>query len=730
MKYKRNLGLIVLFIIFTFHYHFVYVGTMITSIDVYSQKVPHSSGQISGKRQWLNNSDFSSQTSWKKSISGDKKDVNASIREGVANFEVLGEKKTFSLIADPPTASNWTEVNNPNFPNKTQYHEITSEGCWVRHTYDDMTANQNPSVHWDKNISMPVDISDFIITSASIQARVNASVDENLDRSGDTLAKSGWPTTYMNSYVVGDYVRFYVLVSDLEKNKVYEIAYFQTEELGRGNPPGTDILSDTYMITVPQEVLIFYLSSVLSTDHCNFTVTLGMKLFTEDNSATGIDEDTFNDLIINYLNFTFTYEKKINQLTTVSWNQNGDELNKLSSENYKVLSTEAHLNFKYKISQNWTKTTLSINSEIRIHLNGQFHPITIKLSQINTTFNEINLYLSPPTDSVNLSIQVFIADEFHLDQNINISIDEVYLYISYVIITPESDENGDSNKIIQESGLNWIILSILFAVSGVLGVISLRTYYLAPRKRKMERYLLQRTQKYKDIKNIQAIVISHREGGNLMYFKNYTFLEGEEEVMFSGFIQAIMTISEEITRRSIEKNGLIELKEEFGIEKLNELDFRHFICLIMEREEIRVVLILNERASERLKNHTALFISKLFLQFAKQIKNWKGILDEFEELIASFVNNHYELYYKEFFEINQKTFDLMRLSKERKFTKLETRVINNIISISKDKNKFELETVLNIVSEQNKDLVINAIESLIELKIIVPFIPKEISLMT
>jgi len=483
----------------------------------------------------------------------------------------------------------------------------------------------------------------------------------------------------------------------------------------------------TYMITVPQEVLIFYLTSVLSTDNFNFTVTLGIRLQIEDNVLEWYDLDTFDELIINFMNLTITYEKKIDQSTSVSWNQDGNKISELCSGNQRIVSTGAELKFKYKISQNWTSTTSSLNSEIRIHLNGQFHPITIKLSQVNTTFDDVNLYLSPPTDSVNLSIQVFIADEFNLDQYINISIDDVYLYISYVIFIPETDESGDSKEIMQETGLNWIILSILFAVSGILGLISLRTYYLVPRKRKMERYLLQRTQKYKDIKNIQAIVISHKLSGILMFYINYTFLEGEDEVLFSGFIQAIMTISEEITRRSIEKDGLIELKDEFGIEKINELDFRHFVCLIMEREEIRIVLILNERASNRLKNQTALFISNLYLQFAKQIKNWKGVLHEFEELITPFINSHYELYYKEFFEMSQSIFDQMKLSKERKFTKLETRIINNIISILKDKNKFKLDTLANLVSEENKDLVIDAIESLIELKIIIRFIPKIIS---
>ena len=223
--------LIMSFIIFTFIIQPIYVTTIKNSINVDNQGTPHISGQISGKEQWLNNSDFSSQTSWEKSISGDEKDVNASIRGGVANFDVLGEQRTFSLIADPP-ALDWTESDNPDFPNRPDVDEITSAGCRVSHEFDDQTANQNPSVHWDKNITMPIDMSDYIITSASIQARVNATVDENLDRLEDYLTEDLAridPDWIVDTYGVGDYVRYYVLISDLEKNRVYEISYFQDQ---------------------------------------------------------------------------------------------------------------------------------------------------------------------------------------------------------------------------------------------------------------------------------------------------------------------------------------------------------------------------------------------------------------------------------------------------------------------------------------------------------------------
>ena len=78
---------------------------------------------------------------------------------------------------------------------------------------------------------MSVNMSDYIIKGASIQAVVNATADENLDRYYDFVFGRNArisPTVPVDQYGDGDYVRFYILLSDLEKNKVYEIAHLQT----------------------------------------------------------------------------------------------------------------------------------------------------------------------------------------------------------------------------------------------------------------------------------------------------------------------------------------------------------------------------------------------------------------------------------------------------------------------------------------------------------------------
>jgi len=93
----------------------------------------------------------------------------------------------------------------------------------------------------------------------------------------------------------------------LEKLNVFEISNFQTIDLGDDTAGTYDFLPDTFMNTVSQEVLEFYIRKVLETDH-NFTITLGMRIYCEDNYLL-YDTDYWDNLRIKSFNLTFTYEK-------------------------------------------------------------------------------------------------------------------------------------------------------------------------------------------------------------------------------------------------------------------------------------------------------------------------------------------------------------------------------------------------------------------------------------
>jgi hypothetical protein len=106
------------------------------------------------------------------------------------------------------------------------------------------------------------------------------------------------------------------------------------------------------------------------------------------------------------------------------------------------------LKFNYSIDHEWP-TNLSAFSEIRILINDNPHSETIRLSSANLTFGEAkvggfditNLILKEV--NITLSIQVFIANTFGLDQNITISIDDVYLSITYIETVPDISSTYD-----------------------------------------------------------------------------------------------------------------------------------------------------------------------------------------------------------------------------------------------------------------------------------------------
>ncbi|MFX1355858.1 MAG: hypothetical protein ACFFA8_01115 [Promethearchaeota archaeon] len=261
----------------------------------------------------------------------------------------------------------------------------------------------------------------------------------------------------------------------------------------------------------------------------------------------------------------------------------------------------------------------------------------------------------------------------------------------------------------------WIVLIGLAILISVLGSLSIRSYVIIPRRKKKEAKLLSRTQRFKDLKNIQAIVVIHKLSGIPLYSKSYSILEKQKKELFSGFIQAITTIGEEIAG----KGQITEDSDEITVvEKILELDFKYFDCLICDQGDIRIVLVLKEKASDRLKEIIANFSMGLTLQLSRQIENWDGSLDMFETLIPPILENYIELFYKEPFELNSPEY-IAQMRKEMELTSMETRVLNVIYSMVKTKNSFYLDYLLEAIHEQNKDKVIDALENLIERKLII-----------
>jgi hypothetical protein len=416
-----------------------------SNIDLKNPENIHASAQETFTTNWLENPTFDDPVEpvWYSKGEGDLSDVKATAGLGHANLSVIGDQRTFSEISGTPTSDDWLNVTNPAFPALPDFHGIDEYGCEVNHTWiDPDDTNQSPSVHWERDITMPVNMSDYVITSASISAVYNASVTTQPGGAGTPNEFYGVDCPGDPVQNSGDYdtARFYVLISDLEDNETYEIAWYQTVDLGQDDPEISNI-TDTFMNIVVEEALIFYLNSLFVRDNYNFKVTLGIRIKCVDNF--NYDRDRWDSLRIKTCNLTFTYEKKIGQTTSISWNQDGDKISNISNDT--IVINEALLNFKYKIDKNWTEE--SPNSEIRVFIGNNKHSETIKLTNTSTSFQiaktggyDVTSLITYNT-YINFSIQVYLADEFLLDRNITVSIDDVFLNITYTVTFPDTQSN-------------------------------------------------------------------------------------------------------------------------------------------------------------------------------------------------------------------------------------------------------------------------------------------------
>ncbi|KKK57983.1 hypothetical protein LCGC14_3049010, partial [marine sediment metagenome] len=165
---------------------------------------------------------------------------------------------------------------------------------------------------------MTDDMSDYNITSVELKVIFNASVEttsgNGLD--GVDVLPSEAAT---DQFGIGDFVSFYVLISDIEFKNPYIVAFNRTTDLGRDSNPTVDNITDSLIYTYDESVIITALNSAFEKDstHSNFTITLGIDIYCEDNWIN--DRDVFNYLYFKDFNFTFTYEKKIDKFSSLSW---------------------------------------------------------------------------------------------------------------------------------------------------------------------------------------------------------------------------------------------------------------------------------------------------------------------------------------------------------------------------------------------------------------------------
>ncbi|MHA2277629.1 MAG: hypothetical protein ACXAC2_17755, partial [Candidatus Kariarchaeaceae archaeon] len=264
----------------------------------------------------------------------------------------------------------------------------------------------------------------------------------------------------------------------------------------------------------------------------------------------------------------------------------------------------------------------------------------------------------------------------------------------------------------------WVIILALLGIIATFGLVILRTYVYLPKKRKKKSELLAKTQRYKDVMSIEALLISSEVSGLQIYLKSYFSQQKFHDEILSGFVQAITLLSDQIIEG--EPTEMFAVKEDQikGIDSVMDLDFRHFNFFICDYKEIRMIFILKEKASERFRSQTAKFLKALEENFPGEFKNWDGDLQKFNKVIPLLLEEYFQLNYRESFKVNNIK-EINRIKEKEELSKIETRLLNVIMSMTKDRPGFYLKDSIEVIHERNKDLVIKALESLITKGIVI-----------
>jgi len=194
-----------------------------------------------------------------------------------------------------------------------------------------------------------------------------------------------------------------------------------------------------------------------------------------------------------------------------------------------------------------------------------------------------------------------------------------------------------------------------------------------------------------------------------------------KDTLFSGFIQAVSIIGEEMTRTEKKDVKAKKFKNKIDFHKVVELDLKQFYCLVLDVEELRTVLILKSKSSKRLKEILLHCSFALYVKISERLKNWNHELHNMDEIIQPLIYEYFDIYYKDPFKVTIQESELLKYKKKLKLSKIEFQIMNILFLILKEKSHFKLMDILERKTDRNEDEIINALESLIELKLIKPF---------
>ncbi|MHA1752315.1 MAG: hypothetical protein ACTSYZ_08105 [Candidatus Helarchaeota archaeon] len=263
-----------------------------------------------------------------------------------------------------------------------------------------------------------------------------------------------------------------------------------------------------------------------------------------------------------------------------------------------------------------------------------------------------------------------------------------------------------------------------FLLWGIIGaailtamVITYKYTISKPRIARKIKRLTKISNKFKDIANLQFLMVVHKNAGASIF--NYPISETEfDPVLVSGFFTAISAFESELSKKG----------QEEGVSEGFELSYSKYKILVMDGNLTRVALITEATASEEIRQKLKEFQKQFEQIYYNELVNFRGNVAVFKTAgdIVKEVFDLYLTYPQVFTQTGNQYLQMIENNKPIKdLSKLEIALIKIISSIMKTRgiNYFFIPLVISMAkaARTEPDIeIIGGIYNLIQRKIIEP----------
>jgi hypothetical protein len=259
------------------------------------------------------------------------------------------------------------------------------------------------------------------------------------------------------------------------------------------------------------------------------------------------------------------------------------------------------------------------------------------------------------------------------------------------------------------STLWWIILIVSIITMALLMALIKYNWINPMRIRKMLE-LEKRTQIFDDIQNIQDIMVIQKTSGLLLYNYNYDLKKEEQDIMVTGFLQAIMLFT----------SNVIEKDTSHSHGDGMEFHHNHFNIYVVDGVNVRVAIILSHPASSQIKSQAHTFLKQFEQTFMHVIGEWDGNTEIFRQVTTPLIEEIFQIVLMKNFTFASASYVKEFVHSKIKPNSVTDRVFKIIETLVKDRKYFRIMTVISLIPEIDRIYAKESLLELIQQKVIVP----------